>query len=374
VIKLALTLGFGRKCSWWAGFLFASAAVNFEPVVWPAARFDLLAAMFTLTAVISAVRYFQNSRIWAWTLPASLFCYMLGIMNKESSYCFPLLILFVIATYSVWTIQRPAKIKIILFFSLATAFTALMLIVRIAVYGNLGGYGMVAGVESLHFRVTFKTLISLLRVIPLPIFAVNTTSAAPGWMPGAAIILAALIFIAAIAGRGCFRQKEYGLAGCILLALTPVLNLVAWIGSPMQHCRYLYLPSVFVMMLLASVFGKIRWSALILGGFLAVNSMGALSNIRVYLDMLAKAERLADSIRMDWAKHPAIRNIHLTDLPESLDGVFYFGSEVEERTRMKIPNAVIVVNGMPDSSESEASTRMRCQWRNADQTISCAPR
>jgi hypothetical protein len=374
VIGLALNLGFSKKCSWWTGFLFASAAVNFEPVVWPAARFDLLATMFTLTAMIFAIKYFQNSHIWVWTLPVSLFCYVLGIMNKESSYCFPLLMLFIIATYSVWPIQRPAKAKIIIFFSLAAMLTALMLIIRIAVYGNLGGYGMVGGVESLHFRVTLKTFISLLRAIPLPIFGVNTTSAAHGWMPIAAMILAVLIFIAAIAGRGCFKKKEYGLVGCVLLALTPVLNIVAWIGSPMQHCRYLYLPAVFIMLLLASVFGKIRWSTPILGTFLAVNSMGALSNIRVYLDMLAQTERLADSIFMDWAKHPAVRKIYLMDLPESSNGVFYFGSEVAERTRKKIPNATILVEGMPDSSESEASTQMRCQLRNADQTIYCIRR
>jgi hypothetical protein len=249
-----------------------------------------------------------------------------------------------------------------------------MLIVRISVYGNLGGYPTAAGAESFHFRVTSKTLISLLRVIPLPIFGVNTTSAAPGWMPIAAMILAVLIFMAAIAGRDCFKKKEYGLIGCILLALTPVLNIVAWIGSPMQHCRYLYMPAVFVMLLLASVFGKIRWSALILGSFLAVNSIGALSNIRVYLNMLAKTERLADSIRMDWAKHPAVRKIYLMDLPESLNGVFYFGSEVAERTRIKIPNATILMDEMPDLSESEASTRIGCQWRDADQTIDCIQR
>jgi protein O-mannosyl-transferase len=366
---LAIVLGFGRKCAWWTGFLFAAAAVNFEPVLWPAARFDLLATMFTLIALIFAIQYFQGTRDWQWTLPASLLCYVLGIMNKESSYCFPLLILFLIGTYSVWPIQRPAKIKTILFLSFAAVFTAFMLMVRIAVYGNLGGYPVAAGVESFHFKVNLKTLISLLRAVPIPFFGVNATPAAPGWMHVAAIILAMVIFISAIAGKDCFRRKEYALVACILLSLAPVLNIVVWIGSPMQHCRYLYMPTVFVMLLIASVLDKIRWSSVLLGTFFAANLIGAISNIQVYRDMLIKTESIADSVRLDYEKQPSIREIDLAGLPESLNGVFYFGSEVVERIRKKIPNTTIRMEGANNSVESNASSRFNYRWSDADQMI-----
>ena len=57
------------------------------------------------------------------------------------------------------------------------AATLLMLWVRIAVYGSLGGYPTAAGVQSFHFRVDIKTFTSLVRAIPIPILGVNTTSA-----------------------------------------------------------------------------------------------------------------------------------------------------------------------------------------------------
>jgi hypothetical protein len=369
VASLALALGFGRKCSFWAGLLFAAAAVNFEAVVWPAARFDLSAAAFTLLALIFAIRYFRDTRIWSWVLPASLFCYVLGILNKESSYCFPLLLLFIIATYSLWAIPRPARAKVLLYLSLLAAVTVLMLWVRIAVYGSLGGYPTAAGVPSFHFRVDIKTFTSLVRAIPIPILGVNTTSAVRQWGHLAPIMLVVPVLLTAFLCRGCFRRKEYALIAFILLSLAPVLNIVGWIGSWMQHSRYLYLPTVFAMLLIASTVSKIRWSTGILGAFLFINVLGAASNIQVYRDMLQKAEILAGTIHFDWKRQPTARTICLINLPENPDGVFYFGSEVVERIGRKIPNATILRQDVYVSTGPDASARLVYQWNDADRTL-----
>jgi hypothetical protein len=366
---LAMALGFGRKCALWTGMLFAAAAVNFEPVVWPAARFDLLAAVFTLAALIFAIKYFKAARRWDWALPASLVCYLLGIMNKESSYCFPLLILFLLGTYSTWGIQRPTKAKVATYVSIMAVITALMIMVRIAVYGNLGGYGIGDAAGSLHFKVSVRTFTSLLRAVPIPFFGVNATPAAPEWMHIASILFAALILIAAIAGRGCFKRKEYALTACILLVLIPVLNIIGWIGTPMMHSRYLYMPAIFSMLLITSTFGKIQWPAVILGAFIVVNALGAISNIQVYRNMLAKTESLADSVRLDWGKQPDVRTICLVNLPESLNGVFFFGSEVVDRIGRKIPAATILRKETYDSKEPDASIRITYRWSDADQTL-----
>jgi hypothetical protein len=48
--RLAGSLGFGRTASLWTGLLYAAAAVNFEPVMWPAARFDLLGHLLWLSS------------------------------------------------------------------------------------------------------------------------------------------------------------------------------------------------------------------------------------------------------------------------------------------------------------------------------------
>jgi hypothetical protein len=369
VAWLALALGFGRKCSFWAGILFAAAAVNFEAVVWPAARFDLSAATFTLLALILAIRYFRDTRIWSWTLPASLFCYVSGILNKESSYCFPLLLLFIIVTHSIWVIPRPARIKILLCLSLVAAATVLLLWVRIAVYGSLGGYPTAAGAQSHHFQLSFRSFTSLLRALPIPILGVNTTSAVRQWGHFAPIMLVVPILLAAFLCRGCFRRREYALVGFVFLSLLPVLNIVGWIGSSMQHSRYLYLPTVFSMLLVASTVGKIRWSTGILGALLFINVLGAVSNIRVYRDMLQKAEIVASTVHFDWKRQPAARTISLLNLPEDPDGVFYFGSEVVERIARKIPNAKILRQDAYVSAGPGASPQLIYKWDGTDRSL-----
>jgi hypothetical protein len=325
--------------------------------------------MFTLMALIFAIKYFQGVRTWAWTLPASLLCYMLGIMNKESSYCFPLLMLFIVMTHPIWNMQRPTKTKMTLFFSLVTAVTAIMISIRIAVLGNLGGYPTIGATESEHFKVHLKTFISLLKAMPIPIFGANSTPAAPDWMHLAAMALAVIIILSAILGRGCFRRREYALVICVAIALVPVANIVGWLGAPMQHCRYLYIPAVFVMLLIVSILGNIQWSVLLLEAFLAVNAVGAASNIQAYLNMLDRVEKLAESVRSDWIRRPAVREICLVSLPDYTDGVFFFGSELEDRIGRKIPSATILRQEAYDSTESDASNRLTYRWSDTDRII-----
>jgi hypothetical protein len=366
---LALALGFGRKCSFWAGSLFAAAAVNFEAVVWPAARFDLLATTFTLLALIFAVRYFRDTRIWNWTLAASLICFVLGVLNKESSYCFPLLLVFIIATRSVWDIPKQAGEKIVLCLSLIAVATALMFWVRIAVYDSLGGYPTAGGVPSFHFRVDTKTFISLVRAIPIPILGVNTSSMVHDLGRFAPMMLVVPVLLAACLCRSCFRRKEYALVAFLLLSLAPVLNIVGWIGSWMQHSRYLYLPAVFAMLLIASAVSKIRSSSGILAAFLFINALGAASNIRVYRDMLEKAETIAEAVHSDWKRQFDVRTICLLNLPENPDGVFYFGSEVVERIRRKVPAATIFREDAYVSTGPDEAARLIYRWNISDRTL-----
>ncbi|MBN1566827.1 MAG: hypothetical protein JXA73_03205 [Acidobacteria bacterium] len=366
---LALTLGFGRKCSFWAGSLFAAAAVNFEAVVWPAARFDLSAATFTLLALIFAIRYFRDNRVWTWALAATILCFMLGVLNKESSYCLPLLLVFIMATRSLWSIPRLPNFKILLFLSFIVAATGLMLWARIAVYGSLGGYPTAAGAPSFHFKIDIKTFTSLIRAIPIPVLGVNTSSMVPVWGQFAPMMLVVPVLLTAFLCRGCFRRKEYALGALLLLSMAPVLNIVGWIGSWMQHSRYLYLPTVFAMLLIASAVSKVRWSGGLLGAFLFINALGAAANIRVYLNMLEKAETIAGAVYSDWKLQPDVRTICLLNLPENPDGVFYFGSEVVERIGRKIPNATVLRQDAYVSTGPDESTLLIYRWNDSNRAL-----
>ncbi len=366
---LALSLGFSRKCSCWAGTLFAAAAVNFEAVIWPAARFDLLATLFTMLALILIIRYLRDARLWAWTLPASVLSFIFGIMSKESAYCFPLLLILLLCTYSLWNIPRPTRAKLALCLLLVAAATVLMLSVRIAVYGSLGGYPTAAGVQSFHFRINLKTFTSLVRAMPIPLLGVNTSSAVRVWGSFVPILFTIPVLITAFLCRGCFRQKEYALMILLVLAMAPALNIIGWIGSWMQHSRYLYMPTVFVMLLLASVVSKMRWSTGLLGAFLLINAFGAASNVRVYRDMLAKADSLADAVYSDWKHRPALSKIGLLNLPEHTDGVFYFGSEVADRIQSRIQGATIIRLESYDPVKSDAAAQWIYQWKKETRSL-----
>lgn len=366
---LAWSLGFGRACSFWAGPLFAAAAVNSEAVIWPAARFDLLATLFTLLALILMIRYLRNPRLWNWALPASVLCFVFGVLSKESAYCFPLLLFFLLCTHTLWSLPRPAKSKALVCLSLAAAATALLLLIRIAVYGHLGGYPTAAGVQSFHFRINIKTFTSLVRAMPIPLLGVNTTSVVREWAGLIPALFAVPVLITAFRCRGCFRRKEYALTAMTVLALAPALNIIGWIGSWMQHSRYLYMATVFAMLLLASVVSRIPWSTGLLGAFLLINALGAASNIRVYRDMLARADSLAATVFTDWKHHASVRTICLLNLPEHPDGVFYFGSEVADRIRRKIPSVTIVRQEAPDPVSSDASTHLVYRWNKEERLL-----
>jgi hypothetical protein len=369
VALLATYLGFSRKCSLWTGLLFAAAAVSFEPVLWPAARFDLLAAMFTLLALICAVKHFRDSRKWTWALPAALLCYALGVFNKESSYCFPLLLVLILRTHQLWGIQRPGQAKGALSISLVGIGTVLMVLIRIAVFHNLGGYSALGNGQSVHFHLGFRTLTSLLRAVAIPLFGVNTADSSPGWIRILAASFAVLTFGTAVACRGCFGRKEFGLAACMLLALVPVLNIAGWIGSSMLHSRYLYLPSAFFMMLLAAIVCKVRWSVGLLGAFLAVNAAGAVSNVWAYQDMLARTRSLAEFVRADWIKNREINKICLVDLPEAPNGIFSFSAELIGNIARAIPNATIVRYDVHKSPPPGDLVPLTYQWDNTSRML-----
>jgi hypothetical protein len=351
---LAATLSLGKASSLWAGACFAVAAVNFEAILWPAARFDLLSTLFCLLALIFIIRYLKQGQLWNFKLIAALLFYMLGILSKESSYCFPLLLCLIIFTHSLWAIPRLGKNKIVLCVSLVFIATLLMVFIRIIIYGNLGGYPTSVTAASPHFQLGIRTVTSLLRAFPITLLGVNTTAAAPEWLGLVLIVFTLFIIVTAVAGRHCFKRKGIALLSIAFLSVIPVLNIVGWIGAPMQHSRYLYMPTVFVMIIIAFTPGRIRWRAGVLGVFLAANALGAVSNYMIYRTMLAKTETIAESVHLDWISQNGTHAIHLIDLPENPCGVFFFAPELIKRIQDKIPGARILrthINRADDKAE-----------------------
>jgi hypothetical protein len=368
VTWLARELKLERAEPFWAGLIFSAAAVNFEPVLWPATRFDLLATAFTLLAFILAVRYFRSPAMWTWELAFSHLCFVLGILNKESSYCLPLLVCLIICSYNLWFLPHPAPRKWLAYFALSTGIILTMAAIRIAVYGNLGGYASAAGPGSPHFVFGLKAIASLLRVLPLSIFGVNTTVSAPRWLPVLLTVFVVFLFFVGFAGRGCFRRREYLLAACTLIASIPVINIAGWIGSSMQHSRYLYLPGIFAILMMVSVLSQAKHSRFFLASFLLVNAAGVLANLSSYKNTLARVESIAESVRLEYLRGPQIPSICLVALPEHTDGIFYFGSELTERIQNKIPQAQVIRLKSTGTEEVRAPASIY-EWSSSEHTL-----
>ena len=99
------------------------------------------------------------------------------------------------------------------------------------------------------------------------------------------------------------------------------------------------------------------------------DALGATSNIRVYRDMLARADSLAATVFADWTHHASVRTICLLNLPEHPDGVFYFGSAVAVRIRRNIPGATFIPQAAQDPVSSDASTRLGYQWNKEERLL-----
>ncbi|MEP7354905.1 MAG: hypothetical protein ABI824_16885, partial [Acidobacteriota bacterium] len=87
---LALRLRLSESVAGWAAILFACAAVTYEPIMWPSARFDLLAMAFTAIALIAAIDYLAQGK--AVSVMVTTISYVLAVISKESGYAFPILL------------------------------------------------------------------------------------------------------------------------------------------------------------------------------------------------------------------------------------------------------------------------------------------
>jgi protein O-mannosyl-transferase len=265
LIRVAVRLGLSEAASRWAALLFAVAAVNYEPVIWPGARFDLMAACFVLLALRSAL----GERVSLWSM--SIF-YVLAVLSKESAYCFPLLLV-------LFFVFR-GKLQIMPV-GIVAALSAVLLGIRWAIFHGMGGYPAEAGVEP-HFALHLATFTSFFtRALPVPLFGLNTNDALAWW---ARVALAG--FAVAACGYAAFcggsLKTKLALLGAALLSALPAVNLVDWISPVMHNTRYLYMPGMWIFLLLSSAAANNR--ARVWFGLLVLANIGAaVYNYRVFV-------------------------------------------------------------------------------------------
>jgi hypothetical protein len=353
LMLLAFELGFAMRTAAWAALLFAVSAVAFEPVLWPAARFDLLAATFTLSALACATRYLRSEQISSSWLAAMAVCFAAALLSKESAYGFPPVLAALIVTRRVWPFPPLSRKKLLALAAVTGVVVACAIAARLMVYGGLGGY---PAQHSPHFALSVKTFTSLFtRVFPLSVFGVNTTLALPLWMR-ADVVLLALILSSAITGAACTTQRDRVVLVCAALSALPMANIVGWIGPPLQHSRYLYMPGIWMALFLAAVLGRTRRGPLLLAGLAIVNMAGAAYNVHVHAMMFQRADELAEIVKRDASRNPGIREIDLIGVPDDPNGVFYFASELTRRIEDKLPGVTV------RREAGEGPARLQYRW------------
>jgi hypothetical protein len=297
--------------------------VNFEPVLWPAARFDLLATAFALSSVIVSLRYLQGPGSSTGQAVLSAGLYLLGLLSKETAFCVPAVILALVLAIH----PKPARAKLQGLAAWVGLAMVIALAARVAVYHGFGGYPPPPNGEEPHFRLTAKTLETMVTRPPgIPFLGINST------VPLSLGLRAMLVVFAVAAGvlatqRPSPERRERVIGLLAIIAALPALNLVGWVGPSMQNARYLYLPGVWLFLLLAALAARTRAGTAVVAAVVLANAAGVLHNLEVYRSVLGRASLIADQIRNDAAREGA-RAVYLAGVPATPHGVFFFSREL----------------------------------------------
>lgn len=324
--RLFRRLNINPRTSSWAAALVAIASVFAEPVIWPAARFDLLATTFVMAALGSSLDYLRDPNGGKTRLAGAAGFTTLGILSKEIAYAVPVIVLYLIATAPVWELRRPSLRRTIRLVAALSAPCLVGVAVRFAMYGGLGGY---PGQSRPLWLPSLRGVNALVvRVFSVPPLALNS-SVRLGFPGIAALVLfAACCVLIVLLSSGRLDRKSYAIGGLALVSALPVMTVAGWMGASMLHSRYLYWPAVWVALLLVHMIEMCRVPRLVLTMLLLANLSAATSNLLVYRDARTWAESVAVRIGRDIRNRPDVRAVYLVGIPDSANGVLFFAEQV----------------------------------------------
>lgn len=337
VFLLARRLGLTETAARWSGALFLTGAITYEPVMWPSARFDLWAMLFTLAALLASARFLTGAgRV---TLAGALSCYALAVASKESGYAFPILLAVMAVSWPFQTIPPGKKRRLIELAIGLLLVTAVMLAIREAVLGGTGGYPGTSTKPSPHLSFSLATLrILLTRAMPWSMLAVNLNQHLPLALLAVIAAFAVLLALAAFA-RASTTPRELLLPVYVFAAAIPVAPIISWLDFNAQHVRYLYMPAAFVMMFVAAALSAARRSYLFLFAFGTLNLACGSYNISVYRNTYMHSRELAGAIERDLIAKPA--QVEILSMPEEYNGVLFSRFELEYRLEELVPGVKI---------------------------------
>ena len=313
------------------GLFFLLLPAHAEPVNWISARPDLLAGLFALAALALALRHEETGKPSAALLSAALFA--ASLLSKESGATWPLVAFLLLVPPPQGGLRtRGARL-------LAPSLLVLVLLaylpLRAALLGGLvRGYG-----EGVHLDLSPLLLgDNLLRFLGRSLvphvglaeslgsalgsaLAAATLPRVETWMDrGAGLFVLAAAFALALRGRGAVQRLALPALGAFLVASLPAAYLGIGASGP-QGERFLYLPSFFAALAVASAVSSARFPARRnIAALLLVAAWGG-ALVAANLSWRAAGE-LSRTIVFSLRGAPAAEETLLLALPDNVRGAY----------------------------------------------------
>ena len=359
--NLSRRFGMSAAVAPWAALLYLTAAVTYEPVMWPSARFDLLAMMFTGLSLIAFADFLSHGS--PPKLALALGWYSLAVLSKESGYALPVLAAVLAFDWAMNARTSASQTKgriVALAVGLVSA-TGLLVAIRLAVIGGLGGYLGTGGVGSPHLAFSLASVRAIVtRVMPMSLLSVNLNYPVPRIVAAAIGAFALLLAAGAVTGASTTPRQRiltiYALGSAI-----PVATIVSSVDLSAQQVRYLYMPAFFVMILVTAVLSNTRWPAVLLSALAFLNLWCGAYNIWVYKVTYRHADELAGRIALDYSRWRGPAHVTLIDMPAEFNGVLFSRFQLQYRLEEQLPNVKV------DFKKDEECADQLCYIWQADQ-------
>lgn len=346
--------GSNRRAALLAGGLFLVLPCHSEAVSWVSGRTDVLASAFALGAAV-AFLVARERRGWG---PVCLLLLLAALLSKESTIVLPAVFLALEVGRRGAAALRSGRPARLLWASLAVTLLALGAR-RLALGRWVGGYGAHVHL-NLDPRVPALNLLlfparTVLPYLPLewlpaglPLARVQDgfhRALGVGRGPLLVVAIGALGVLAWLTVSVLRRRRAHGpgfplgalgtSAVCYGILLIPVLPLrVSLVNT--QGERFLYLPSAFLCMALATLLARrLRSLPVLLGAAAALLVFYSASLVRENRDWRAAGAIYSRAVEQLGVMAPG-QPVVLLNLPDHLNGAYVFRNGLDEACRMQL--------------------------------------
>jgi len=326
-----------------AGLVFALHGSRPEAVAWVAARYDLLAALFVLAALLAVDAYAETNRR-SWYVPMILSA-IAAVLSKESAYALPLLA----AVMAIFK-EDPARRRTLYAAAAIGATYVLALLYRLRVLGDVGGYRVAPGqAEVLRFNALHSAKALFFREWALLFFPLNWSAEIGIWVKFA-VVLVLLALTALLAWSRIERRLLAGAILWVLAASLPVQHLLL-LGPDLAGARVLYLPVLglallFGLMVAGVPAGVKRWS--VAAALILFQLVALLHNEAIWRETAFASQRACRAAGEEIARDP---QVVFRGLPVTRNGVFFLANGfpycVEMNSHVKADQARVLAGNQP---------------------------